>query len=74
MVQTLLLVLRKVMNFEDYITMFHIESMNKIIMVTGSIVGIAYLTELFIAWYSGVEYEQYAFVQVFQFRGYYLLL
>jgi len=61
MVQTLLLVMRKVLNFENYITMFHIESMNKIIMVTGSIVGIAYLTELFIAWYSGSEYEMYAF-------------
>ncbi|HLQ99986.1 MAG TPA: NrfD/PsrC family molybdoenzyme membrane anchor subunit [Sphingobacterium sp.] len=61
MVQTLLLVLRKVMNFEDYITMFHIEAMNIIILVTGSIVGIAYLTELFIAWYSGSEYELYAF-------------
>src|SRR5690606_37615648 len=54
-------VMRKVLNFENYITMFHIESMNKIIMVTGSIVGIAYLTELFIAWYSGSEYEMYAF-------------
>src|SRR3546814_7474414 len=32
------------------------------IMVTGSIVGCAYLTELFIAWYSGVEYEQYLFL------------
>ena len=31
-------------------------------MVTGSIVGIAYITELFMAWYSGVEYEQYAFL------------
>ena len=61
MVQTLLLVMRKVMNFENYITMFHIESMNKIIMATGSIVGIAYLTELFIAWYSGSEYEMAAF-------------
>lgn len=61
MVQTLLLILRKVMNFENYITMFHIESMNIIIMVTGSIVGVAYLTELFIAWYSGSEYEMYAF-------------
>lgn len=61
MVQTLLLVMRKVLNFEHYITMFHIEAMNKIIMVTGSIVGIAYLTELFIAWYSGSEYEGYAF-------------
>src|SRR3546814_28079 len=36
--------------------------MNIIIMVTGSIVGCAYLTELFIAWYSGVEYEQYLFL------------
>ncbi len=50
------------MKWENYITMFHIESMNKVIIVTGSIVGIAYLTELFIAWYSGVEYEQYAFL------------
>ena len=61
MVQTLLLIMRKVLNFENYITMFHIESMNKIILVTGSIVGIAYLTELFIAWYSGSEYEMAAF-------------
>jgi len=64
MVQTLLLITRKVMNFENYITMFHIESMNKIIILTGSIVGVAYLTELFIAWYSGVEYEQYAFLNM----------
>ncbi len=62
MVQTLLLITRKVLGLENYITMFHIESMNKIIIVTGSIVGVAYLTELFIAWYSGVEYEQYAFL------------
>ncbi|GAA4174526.1 polysulfide reductase NrfD [Sphingobacterium ginsenosidimutans] len=61
MVQTLLLILRKVMNFENYITMFHIESMNIIIMTTGSIVGVAYLTELFIAMYSRSEYEMYAF-------------
>jgi len=31
-------------------------------MITGSIVGCAYITELFMAWYSGVEYEQYAFL------------
>jgi Ni/Fe-hydrogenase subunit HybB-like protein len=62
MVQTLLLVTRKVLALENYITMFHIESMNKIILLTGSIVGVAYITEFFIAWYSGVEYEQYAFI------------
>src|SRR5690242_12853272 len=37
--------------------------MNKVIVLTGSIVGIAYLTELFIAWYSHVDYEWFAFSQ-----------
>ena len=35
--------------------------MNKVILVTGTIVGVAYLTEMFIAWYSGYVYEQFAF-------------
>ena len=65
MVQTLLLVTRKVLGLENYITMFHIESMNKIILLTGSIVGVAYLTEFFIAYYSGGEYEQYTFLNRF---------
>ena len=62
MVQTLLIIMRKVSHLEDYITVQHIELMNIVIMITGSIVGCAYITELFIAWYSGVEYEQYAFL------------
>ena len=62
MVLTLLIITRKVYNLEDYITIKHLELMNIVIIVTGSIVGIAYITELFIAWYSGVEYEQYAFL------------
>ncbi|MEP1032158.1 NrfD/PsrC family molybdoenzyme membrane anchor subunit [Ekhidna sp.] len=62
MVLTLLLVTRKVYKLEDYITIQHIEMMNIIIIVTGSIVGIAYITEFFMAWYSGVEAEQYAFI------------
>ncbi len=62
MVLTLMLVTRAVFKLEDYITVYHIELMNIIIIVTGSIVGIAYITELFMAWYSGVEAEQYAFI------------
>jgi molybdopterin-containing oxidoreductase family membrane subunit len=62
MVNTLLIIMRKVSNLEDYITIQHIELMNIVIMITGSIVGVAYITELFVAWYSGVEYEQYAFL------------
>ena len=62
MVLTLLIIMRKVMNLENYITVKHIEYMNIVIIVTGSIVGVAYLTELFVSWYSGVEYESYAFI------------
>jgi Ni/Fe-hydrogenase subunit HybB-like protein len=36
--------------------------MNKVIMVTGLMVGYAYSTEFFIAWYSGNEYEGFTFV------------
>jgi molybdopterin-containing oxidoreductase family membrane subunit len=63
MVQTLLLVSRKVLSLEDYITIEHIEVMNKVIVLTGSIVGIAYLTELFISWYGQNSYEGWAFAQ-----------
>jgi Ni/Fe-hydrogenase subunit HybB-like protein len=66
MVQTLLIIVRKVLNLQDYITIGHIEKMNKVIVTTGSIVGIAYLTELFIAWYGQNPYEIAAF---FENRG-----
>ena len=62
MVETLLIIVRKVVKMEAYITIKHIEYMNIIILFTGSMVGVAYLTELFMAWYSGVEFEQYAFL------------
>ena len=65
MVQTLLLIMRKGMKLENYIHVKHVEYMNIVIIVTGSIVGVAYLTELFISWYSGVEYESYAFINRF---------
>ena len=39
-----------------------LERMNLIMLVTGSMVGYAYAMEFFIAWYSGNEYEMFAFV------------
>jgi Ni/Fe-hydrogenase subunit HybB-like protein len=63
MVQSLLIITRKVLHLEDYITIGHIEAMNKVIVLTGSIVGCAYLSELFVAWYSGNSYEWWAFRQ-----------
>ena len=47
--------------FKDYVTIDHMEVMNKIIMTTGLLVGYAYGSEFFIAWYSGNPYEVYAF-------------
>lgn len=63
MVQSLLIITRKVLHLEDYITVGHIEAMNKVIVLTGSIVGCAYLTELFVAWYGQNQYEWWAFKQ-----------
>jgi Ni/Fe-hydrogenase subunit HybB-like protein len=62
MVVTLLVPLRKIYGLEDLITLRHLDNMNKIILATGSLVGLAYGTEFFIAWYSGVQYEQFAFI------------
>ena len=61
MVLTLLIILRKVMNYEHYITKYHIDAMCKVLLATGMMVGLAYLTEIFVAWYSGNPYERYAF-------------
>jgi molybdopterin-containing oxidoreductase family membrane subunit len=41
MVNTLLIIMRKVSKLEAYITIQHIELMNIVIMITGSIVGVA---------------------------------
>ncbi|WP_000063679.1 NrfD/PsrC family molybdoenzyme membrane anchor subunit [Leptospira interrogans] len=62
MVVTLMVIAREFFNLKDYITMKHLENMNKVIMVTGLIVGLAYSTEFFMAWYSGNEYEGFTFV------------
>jgi len=62
MVLTLMLILRKLFKLEQYITIAHVESMNKVILLTGSVVGVAYITEFFIAWYSQNIYEGFAFI------------
>ncbi len=62
MVQTLLITMRKVSNLENYITILHIENMNLVILLTGGIVTVAYLTEYFIGWYSGIPYENYTYL------------
>jgi Ni/Fe-hydrogenase subunit HybB-like protein len=61
MVLTLMLVARRVMHFEDYITDRHVDVMCKVTLFTSCVVGLAYATELFTAWYSANPHEQFAF-------------
>lgn len=59
MVLTLMLIARKVIPLEDYFTHRHVEAMCKIVILTGSIVGLSYITEAFIALYSDNPYERF---------------
>ena len=62
MVMTLMVIARWALDLQNLITMKHLENMNKIMLATGTIVGYAYATEFFIAWYSGNPYERFTFI------------
>ncbi len=62
MVLTLLIITRQTMHLERYITTNHLEAMAKVTLLTGSLVGYAYLTEFFNAWYAGNVYERFHFI------------
>ena len=62
MVLTLVLVARKTMRLEDYVTARHIDVMCKLLLLTSGIVAIAYATEFFTALYSTNPYEEFAFL------------
>ena len=61
MVLTVMIPVRRIFGLEGYITNYHFENMARFILLTSLIVGYAYVTEYFVAWYSGVEAEQSAF-------------
>lgn len=62
MVLALLLITRRVMNLEAYITPHHLDWMCKIILLTSLIMGASYGIEIFAAWYSASPYEIGQFV------------
>ena len=62
MVVTLMVIARQIFNLKNLVQIHHLELMNKIILVTGMMVGYAYGMEFFMAWYSGYEYESFAFI------------
>ena len=61
MVLTLLILTRSLMHLERYITIRHLEAMAKVTLLTGSIVGFSYATEIFAAWFNGSLYEKAMF-------------
>ncbi|HVH40702.1 MAG TPA: NrfD/PsrC family molybdoenzyme membrane anchor subunit [Labilithrix sp.] len=61
MVMTLMLLTRAVYGMRSLVLVKHLELMNKIMLVTGSLVGYAYAMEFFIAWYGGNDYEWFVF-------------
>ncbi|HAZ07256.1 MAG TPA: hydrogenase [Elusimicrobia bacterium] len=62
MVLTLMILARKLARLEDYITVKHIDAMCKLVLTTSLMVGTAYATEFFVAWYSGNPYERFVFL------------
>jgi molybdopterin-containing oxidoreductase family membrane subunit len=62
MVVTVLIMVRKIFDLQNIITVDHLEKMNKVILATGMMVGYAYSMEFFMAWYSGVQFEQFVFI------------
>ncbi|HPE57318.1 MAG TPA: polysulfide reductase NrfD [Bacteroidales bacterium] len=61
MVLTLMIIIRKVFKFEDFVTDGHLDAIGRILTFISLIMGTAYSTEIFIAWYSGMEGEIYTF-------------
>ena len=62
MVLTLMVICRTAFSLEHIVTLRHFDYMAKIMLVTGSMVGFAYATEFFTAWYSGNPYELFTFL------------
>ena len=77
MVLTLMIPLRKIFKYEHIITIEVLQNVAKTIVLTGLIVGLAYGTEYFIAWYSHnpIEMEQFRWRAVGEYRwGFYFMV
>ncbi|HEY3308520.1 MAG TPA: quinol:electron acceptor oxidoreductase subunit ActD [Desulfuromonadaceae bacterium] len=57
MVLTLLIPMRKLLHLERLLKLHHFEMVAKTLVLTATIVGYAYVVEVFIAWYSGNPFE-----------------
>ncbi len=60
MVMTLMVLIRRIYHLTDYITDNHMDAIARILIFVSLIMGTSYVTELFVAWYSGNEFEIFA--------------
>ena len=58
MVFTIIIPIRKFFGLKHYVTLNHLDAASKLCLFTSLVVGCAYMTEWFIAWYSGNKFEQ----------------
>jgi molybdopterin-containing oxidoreductase family membrane subunit len=61
MVLTMMIIVRKVYKFENYVTQGHLDAITRILTFVSLIMGVAYISEIFIAWYSDSPYEMFVF-------------
>ena len=62
MVFTIIIPVRRWFNLTHYVTINHLDAAAKLCLFTSCVVGLAYLTEFWVAWYSGNEFEQSYFM------------
>lgn len=57
MVLTLVTIMRGLYKMNDFVTNSHIDAVCRVLIFISLIMGTAYMTEMFMAWYSGSVYE-----------------
>ena len=62
MVFTIIIPVRRWFNLKHYVTINHLDAAAKLCLFTSTVVGLAYLTEFWVAWFSGNEFEQSYFL------------
>jgi molybdopterin-containing oxidoreductase family membrane subunit len=62
MVLTLMLLVRKAMHLEDYITVRHVNAMTTLVLATSCLVALCYAIEFFTASYAGNPFESFTFL------------
>jgi Ni/Fe-hydrogenase subunit HybB-like protein len=66
MVLVLIIPIRRFYGLKDFITSRHLQNMAKVMLASGLVVAYGYLMEIFYAWYSGGEYEQFMVINRIQ--------